>query len=233
MDSYVYAPKDDYKHRAYWRELYTVEEADHLSSMFSLFSHVATLLISNQKPGLITAAKEHGIVFYYALSPGLDMTYSNPKEVLALKRKLEQVSQFGCDAFALLFDDIESEMSKADKEVFQTFGHAQVSVTNEIYNHLNCSRFLFCPTQYCSTRAMPSVTNSEYLNTIGTKLVQVRPLVEDASARTIHYLVNFPGNRHIVDRIQGHIKAINHGKHTGSNRSTPQAASYMGQFACE
>lgn len=32
IDSYVYAPKDDYKHRAYWRELYTVEEADHLSS---------------------------------------------------------------------------------------------------------------------------------------------------------------------------------------------------------
>lgn len=34
MDSYVYAPKDDYKHRAYWREMYTVEEADHLTSMF-------------------------------------------------------------------------------------------------------------------------------------------------------------------------------------------------------
>lgn len=32
MDSYVYAPKDDYKHRAYWREMYTVEEADHLTS---------------------------------------------------------------------------------------------------------------------------------------------------------------------------------------------------------
>lgn len=30
--SYMYAPKDDYKHRAFWRELYTVEEADHLSS---------------------------------------------------------------------------------------------------------------------------------------------------------------------------------------------------------
>lgn len=151
MDSYVYAPKDDYKHRAYWRELYTVEEGDHLSS-------------------LITAAKEHNIVFYYALSPGLDMTYSNPKEVAALKRKLEQVSQFGCDAFALLFDDIEPEMSKTDKEVFQTFAHAQVSVTNEIFDHLNCSRFLFCPTQYCSTRAVPSVSNSEYLSTLGTKL---------------------------------------------------------------
>lgn len=34
MDSYVYAPKDDYKHRAYWREMYTVEEADHLTSTF-------------------------------------------------------------------------------------------------------------------------------------------------------------------------------------------------------
>lgn len=122
--------------------------------------------------GLIAAAKEHNIIFYYALSPGLDMTYSSPKEVATLKRKLDQVSQFGCDAFALLFDDIESEMSKADKEVFQTFGCAQVSVTNEIYNHLNCSRFLFCPTQYCSTRAVPTVSNSEYLNTIGTKLVQ-------------------------------------------------------------
>lgn len=123
--------------------------------------------------GLIAAAKEQNIVFYYALSPGLDMTYSNPKEVSTLKRKLDQVSQFGCEAFALLFDDIEPEMSKADKEVFQTFGQAQVSVTNEIFNHLNCSRFLFCPTQYCSTRAQPSVTNSEYLNTIGSKLVQV------------------------------------------------------------
>uniref|UniRef100_A0A182IZD6 protein O-GlcNAcase n=1 Tax=Anopheles atroparvus TaxID=41427 RepID=A0A182IZD6_ANOAO len=153
MDSYIYAPKDDYKHRAYWRELYTVEEADHLT-------------------GLITAAHEQGINFYYALSPGLDITYSSSKEVATLKRKLDQVSQFGCKAFALLFDDIEPEMSKADKEVFQSFAHAQVSVTNEIYNHLNCPRFLFCPTQYCSSRAVPTVKQSEYLNTLGSKLVK-------------------------------------------------------------
>lgn len=100
------------------------------------------------------------------------MTYSNPKEVGTLKRKLEQVSQFGCEAFALLFDDIETEMSKADKEVFQTFAHAQVSVTNEIFKHLNCTNFLFCPTQYCSTRAVPTVSSSEYLNTLGNKLLQ-------------------------------------------------------------
>ncbi|KAH8340572.1 hypothetical protein KR059_001267 [Drosophila kikkawai] len=149
--SYMYAPKDDYKHRAFWRELYTVEEADHLSS-------------------LIAAAKEAGITFYYALSPGLDMTYSSPKEIATLKRKLDQVSQFGCEAYALLFDDIESELSKGDKEVFQTFANAQVSVTNEIYTHLGSPKFLFCPTQYCASRAVPNVQESEYLNTLGSKL---------------------------------------------------------------
>ncbi|CAK9801068.1 Protein O-GlcNAcase [Anthophora quadrimaculata] len=153
MDSYLYAPKDDYKHRAYWRDLYTVEEAEHLT-------------------GLITAARECGITFYYALSPGLDITYSSAKEVTILKRKLEQVSQFGCSAFALLFDDIEPEMSEADKEVFQSFAHAQVSVTNDIFQHLGQPKFLLCPTQYCATRAMPNVSSSEYLNTLGSKLAQ-------------------------------------------------------------
>ncbi|XP_067618592.1 protein O-GlcNAcase [Eurosta solidaginis] len=151
MDSYVYAPKDDYKHRAYWRELYTVEEADHLTS-------------------LITAAREHDVMFYYALSPGLDMTYSSQKEIQTLKRKLDQVSQFGCEAFALLFDDIDLELSKVDKEAFQTFANAQVSVTNEIFAHLGNPKFLFCPTQYCSSRAIPTVHDSEYLNTLGSKL---------------------------------------------------------------
>nr|CAG4651614.1 EOG090X01OH [Triops cancriformis] len=152
LNSYVYAPKDDYKHRAYWRDLYTVEEADHLTT-------------------LIAAAKEHNIAFYYALSPGLDIAYSSPKDMAILKRKLDQVVQFGCNSFALLFDDIESEMSESDKEIFQSFAHAQVSVTNEIYQHLNQPKgFLFCPTQYCATRAIPDVRNSEYLNTVGSKL---------------------------------------------------------------
>ncbi|PSN36772.1 Protein O-GlcNAcase [Blattella germanica] len=120
--------------------------------------------------GLISSARDKGITFYYALSPGLDITYSSAKEVAALKRKLEQVSQFGCTAFALLFDDIEPEMSEADKEVFQSFAHAQVSVSNEVFQHLGQPRFMLCPTQYCAARATPNVQNSEYLNTLGSKL---------------------------------------------------------------
>jgi protein O-GlcNAcase / histone acetyltransferase len=59
---YIYAPKDDYKHRASWRELYTVEEGENLQS-------------------LISSAKATGIDFYYALVSdelecrAMDMTF--------------------------------------------------------------------------------------------------------------------------------------------------------------
>uniref|UniRef100_A0A667YDS5 O-GlcNAcase n=1 Tax=Myripristis murdjan TaxID=586833 RepID=A0A667YDS5_9TELE len=128
LNTYLYAPKDDYKHRMFWRELYSVEEAEQLMT-------------------LISAAKEHGIEFIYAISPGLDITFSNQKEVSTLKRKLDQVSHFGCKSFALLFDDIDHNMCPADKEVFSSFAHAQVSITNEIFQYLGePETFLFCPT---------------------------------------------------------------------------------------
>lgn len=153
LNTYLYAPKDDCKHRLYWRDLYSVEEAEHLT-------------------GMITAATENDVLFVYALSPGLDMSYSNSKELSYLKRKLEQVSSFGCKAYSLLFDDIEVDMCEADKQIFQSFAQAQVSVTNEVYQHLEQpSTFLFCPTEYCATRAVPNVVQSEYLNTIGAKLL--------------------------------------------------------------
>ena len=40
---------------------------------------------------LISAAREYEIEFIYAISPGLDITFSNPKEISTLKRKLDQV----------------------------------------------------------------------------------------------------------------------------------------------
>ncbi|XP_072095146.1 protein O-GlcNAcase isoform X4 [Mobula birostris] len=153
LNTYLYAPKDDYKHRMFWREMYSVEEAEQLMQ-------------------LITSAKEHNIEFVYAISPGLDITFSNQKEVATLKRKLDQVSQFGCKSFALLFDDIDHNMCPADKEVFSSFAHAQLSVTNEIYQYLGePEHFLFCPTEYCGTFCYPNVAQSPYLRTVGEKLL--------------------------------------------------------------
>ncbi|KAG9341049.1 hypothetical protein JZ751_019803 [Albula glossodonta] len=157
LNTYLYAPKDDYKHRMFWREMYSVEEAEQLMT-------------------LIAAAKEHGIEFIYAISPGLDITFSNQKEVSTLKRKWnvadEHVSHFGCKSFALLFDDIDHNMCPADKEVFSSFAHAQVSLTNEIFQYLGePETFLFCPTEYCGTFCYPNVSQSPYLRTIGEKLL--------------------------------------------------------------
>ncbi|XP_038152347.1 protein O-GlcNAcase isoform X2 [Cyprinodon tularosa] len=153
LNTYLYAPKDDYKHRMFWREMYSVEEAEQLMT-------------------LVSAAKEHGIEFIYAISPGLDITFSNQKEVTALKRKLDQVTHFGCKSFALLFDDIDHNMCPADKEVFSSFAHAQVSLTNEIYQYLGePETFLFCPTEYCGTFCYPNVSQSPYLHTVGEKLL--------------------------------------------------------------
>uniref|UniRef100_UPI003AABEF67 protein O-GlcNAcase n=1 Tax=Centroberyx gerrardi TaxID=166262 RepID=UPI003AABEF67 len=153
LSTYLYAPKDDYKHRMYWRDLYCAEEAEQLMA-------------------LISAAKQHDVEFVYAISPGLDITFSNPKEVATLKRKLDQVKEFGCRSFSLLFDDIETEMCPADKQAFSSFAHAQVAVTNEVYQHLGQPEtFLFCPTDYCAAFCTPNVSQSSYLHTVGEKLL--------------------------------------------------------------
>lgn len=153
LNSYLYAPKDDYKHRMYWRDLYSAEEAEQLVT-------------------LILAARNHNVEFIYALSPGWDITFSNPKEVAALKRKFDQVKQFGCKSFSLLFDDIEREMCPADKQAFSTFAHAQVAIANEVFQHLGQPEvFLFCPTDYCASFCTPNVSQSAYLHTVGEKLL--------------------------------------------------------------
>ncbi|KAK2815782.1 hypothetical protein Q5P01_026249 [Channa striata] len=153
LNTYLYAPKDDYKHRMYWRDLYSAEEAEQLTA-------------------LIAAAKQHNVDFIYAISPGLDITFSNPREVAILKRKLDQVRDFGCTSFSLLFDDIETEMCPADKQAFSSFAHAQVAVTNEVYQHLGEPKtFLFCPTDYCAAFCTPSVSQSTYLHTVGDNLL--------------------------------------------------------------
>lgn len=95
---------------------------------------------------MIEAATESNVTFVYAISPGLDISFSSSKDVQCLKRKLEQVAAFGCHAFALLFDDIDPELSVSDKSAFQSSACAQVSITNEVYEHLGQPEFYFCPT---------------------------------------------------------------------------------------
>ncbi len=72
MNSYLYAPKDDLKHRLSWREPYTEKEEENMRS-------------------LIAAADEHNVLFIFAISPGSDVVYSDEADANALKERLEQV----------------------------------------------------------------------------------------------------------------------------------------------
>uniref|UniRef100_A0A665UWL1 protein O-GlcNAcase n=1 Tax=Echeneis naucrates TaxID=173247 RepID=A0A665UWL1_ECHNA len=153
LNTYLYGPKDDLKHRLLWREVYSPEEEVQLRT-------------------LILEAQSRGLRFVYALSPGQDIVFSSACDLTLLKRKLRQVSDLGCQAFAVLFDDIDHSMCQADSEVFSSFAHAQVNVTNEIYRFLGEPPvFLFCPTEYCGSLCSPSVSKSPYLQTVGEDLL--------------------------------------------------------------
>uniref|UniRef100_A0A673K9W9 protein O-GlcNAcase n=1 Tax=Sinocyclocheilus rhinocerous TaxID=307959 RepID=A0A673K9W9_9TELE len=153
LNTYLYGPKDDLKHRLLWREVYSAEEEAQLKA-------------------LVCEAESRGLAFVYALSPGQDIVFSSSCDLTLLKRKLRQVSDLGCQAFALLFDDIDHSMCQSDTEAFSSFAHAQVTVANEIFHFLGEPPvFLFCPTEYCSSFCTPSVSKSPYLLTIGEDLL--------------------------------------------------------------
>ncbi|EDQ92565.1 uncharacterized protein MONBRDRAFT_19257, partial [Monosiga brevicollis MX1] len=151
LTAYMYAPKDDKKHRAGWREPYDQDELAELQD-------------------LIDEAQRHDVELIYAISPGLDMTYCSADENALLRAKLDSVAALGCNSFAILFDDIDGLMNQADIDTFDSLCHAHCTVANELRAHLAPKRMLFCPTEYCASRANPSVSESEYLRTIGLRL---------------------------------------------------------------
>ncbi|VEL23279.1 unnamed protein product [Protopolystoma xenopodis] len=161
MNAYLYAPKDDTKHRQAWRELYTLQEEQQIKN-------------------LIVEAEEQGVLFIFAVSPGLDISYTTASDVDRLKQKLSQVfilldysqiSKLGCRAYALLFDDIEPRLCPLDQEVYASPARAQAALANDIYQYLSTPDvFLFCPTEYCASWSVPNVARSSYLETIGSDL---------------------------------------------------------------
>lgn len=156
LNTYLYAPKDDLKHRAIWREAYSAEEMTSLSS-------------------LIQRGKARGIHFIYALSPGLDLRHSDVSELECLQKRFEQVLASGCEHFALLFDDIPDRMLAVDRDRFGSFASAQCHVANALFRWTRGrsphTRFLFCPTPYCGRMADRRLGGENYLETIGRELL--------------------------------------------------------------
>jgi protein O-GlcNAcase / histone acetyltransferase len=156
LNTYLYAPKDDLKHRALWRELYSAPEAAALGEV-------------------IRGCQRRSIRFIYALSPGLDIRYSSEAERLQLQKRFEQMLALGCQHFALLFDDIPGRMAAEDLKALGSFASAQSQVVNALFRwtreHSPNGRFLFCPTPYCGQMAERKLGGDGYLATIGRELL--------------------------------------------------------------
>ncbi len=67
------------------------------SSKYSMF-YRRYLPFAEELSGLVKSAIENGVTFVYAISPGLDITYSSQEDRDVLKAKLDQVS-FGAVTF--------------------------------------------------------------------------------------------------------------------------------------
>jgi protein O-GlcNAcase / histone acetyltransferase len=156
LNTYMYAPKDDLKHRAVWRESYSGEEADRFKE-------------------LIHACGTRGIRFVYALSPGLDIRYDDPAELQVLQGRVDQMMTLGCRDFALLFDDIPDRLDAAVIARFGSLAAAQCDLTNTLVRWIvekePRARVAFCPTPYCSRMVDAGLGGEGYLQTVGRELM--------------------------------------------------------------
>jgi protein O-GlcNAcase/histone acetyltransferase len=156
LNSYLYAPKDDLKHRALWREPYTASEAEPLRE-------------------LILGCRQRGVRFIYALSPGLDIRFSSDDDFNCLTRRFEQMFGLGCEHFAILFDDIPDRLAPADDARFGSPSAAQAHVANALFRWTQerhpGALFLFCPTAYCGRMAAGGLGGPNYLLDLGRSLL--------------------------------------------------------------
>ena len=155
LNTYFYAPKNDLKHRAIWRETYSDSE-------LVLFGE------------LIQACEQHGLNFIYGLSPGLDIRFSDEAERNRIKLRLDQLRKVGVKNFALLFDDLPGKMDADDRRTYESLAAPQCDVTNAIFAWVReqsaGARFLFCPTPYCDRMERMQLGGAGYLDKVGRLL---------------------------------------------------------------
>lgn len=141
LNLYIYGPKDDPQHRAEWREPYPAEQMDEFRA-------------------LVRACRDAGVDFCFAVSPGVDMTYSDPAEQRLLLDKMMCLAGDGVHHFALFLDDIDIErMGEADRARFASPAEAQMFLANALHRQIlerdPSAWFVICPTLYLGVEPSP------------------------------------------------------------------------------
>lgn len=152
FNAYFYAPKDDPYLRERWQQ-----------------PHPPMQLANIVR--LAEAAQAGNLVFYYCLSPGLDMQYSNDEDFTILTEKYRQMFAAGIRHFGLFFDDIPMTLlHEGDQERFGSLAQAHVEVTLRLWALLRSwseeNRLVICPTTY------NGLGNEPYIMELANRLPQ-------------------------------------------------------------
>ena len=132
MNAYVYAPKNDPKHRDQWRDPYDEPESHALHEVAA-------------------RARRCDVRFGFAISPGLDIDYGSDRDRTTLVSKLAPFLDAGVDWFVLAFDDIPTRPGLAGE---------QAELAAWLLDALQArqgagARLSLVPTEYVGTRATP------------------------------------------------------------------------------
>lgn len=190
LNTYVYGPKDDPYHRARWRVPYPGNEADKLKE-------------------LIDAAHRNKVKFVWAIHPGGDIRWCM-EDYRFIIEKFKLMYGLGVRSFAVFFDDIRGEGTRADK---------QAELMNYLTDEFVCKYegvepLIMCPTQYNK-----NWSHGDYLSTLGTKMypqvqimwtgnsvvdmigVEDMKWINDQIGRKAYIWLNYPVNDYCQSRL--------------------------------
>ncbi|MEC5164625.1 hyaluronoglucosaminidase [Flavobacterium sp. PL11] len=145
LNTYIYGPKNDPYHSSpNWRKPYPEKEAKQIKE-------------------LVQEAKNNEIDFTWAIHPGLDIKW-NKTDSLAILNKFELMYDLGVRSYAVFFDDISGEGTKAEKQA-QLLNYLQSQFVEKKKDVLP---LIMCPTEYNKSWSNPKPDT--YLDILGDKL---------------------------------------------------------------
>lgn len=154
MNTYMYAPKDDELQRKRWREHYGEDKLTHFTE-------------------LLEVAEAERIDFYYMISPGNDIDYTQTTEVAVLTEKLQTMIDLGVRHFGLLLDDIDYILKGNAKKRFKQAASAHAYLIRQVDDYLATTltdyALIVCPTEY------DNALGSQYLDHLTQAVAQHIP----------------------------------------------------------
>ncbi|NGM74036.1 beta-N-acetylglucosaminidase domain-containing protein [Sphingobacterium sp. SGL-16] len=175
MNTYIYGPKDDPYHSSpKWREAYPTDEAAKLKE-------------------LVEIANQNQVDFYWAIHPGKDIKWNNA-DSLAVLHKFQLMYDLGVRHFAVFFDDISGEGTKAEKQA----GLLNYLQKEFIDKKKDVGALIMCPTEYNKGWSNPK--EGTYLDILGDQLDKRIHVMW--TGNTVIHDITLEGQRWVNQRIK-------------------------------